>query len=352
MYISFNDGKDWKPFQLNLPIVPITDLTIKDNNLIVATQGRSLWMIDDLTVIHQLYDADLSKDILFQPKDTYRMRGGSRKGSLTSGTNHPDGVITYFNLKDYKEDDGVSLTYFDTKGDTIKTFSTKDKKNMLKVEKGANQFVWDMTYDGAERLPGMILWWASLEGPRAIPGNYKVSLNVNGNEQSQPFTILADPRAESTIADMEKQFEFIKDVNKTMDKAHKSIKKIRNINGQLSAFQKQYRDDDNVKDLVEKAKSLEEQLSNIEKELYQTKNRSGQDPLNFPIKLTNKLGHLNSLVGMGDFAPTEQDVAVKNELTSKIEKQLEAFNTILNDEVKAFNAAFNSKQLNYLFVED
>ena len=352
MYISFNDGKDWKPFQLNLPIVPITDLTIKDNNLIVATQGRSLWMIDDLTVIHQLYDADLSKTVLFQPKDTYRMRGGGRSGSLTSGANHPNGVITYFNLKDYKEDDEVSLTYFDTKGDTIKTFSTKDKKNILKVENGANQFVWDMTYDGAERLPGMILWWASLEGPRAIPGEYKVSLNVNGDEQSQQFTILADPRAESSLADMEKQFQFIKDVNETMDKAHKSIKKIRNINGQLSAFQKQYKDDENVKDLVEKAKALEEQLSNIEKELYQTKNRSGQDPLNFPIKLTNKLGHLNSLVSMGDFAPTDQDVAVKNELTSKIEAQLSQFNTILNDEVKAFNAAFNSKQLNYLFVED
>ena len=352
MYISFNDGKDWKPFQLNLPIVPITDLTIKDNNLIVATQGRSLWMINDLTVIHQLYDADLSKTVLFQPKDTYRMRGGGRSGSLTSGANHPNGVITYFNLKDYKEDDEVSLTYFDTKGDTIKTFSNKDKKNILKVENGANQFVWNMTYDGAERLPGMILWWASLEGPRAIPGEYKVSLNVNGNEQSKPFTILADPRAESTLADMEKQFQFVKDVNETIDKAHKSIKKIRNINGQLSAFQKQYKDDENVKDLVEKAKALEEQLSNIEKELYQTKNRSGQDPLNFPIKLTNKLGHLNSLVSMGDFAPTDQDVAVKNELTSKIEAQLSQFNTILNDEIKAFNAAFNSKQLNYLFVED
>ncbi len=353
MYISFNDGKDWKPFQLNLPIVPITDLTIKDNNLIVATQGRSLWIIDDLSVVHQLYNADLSKNILFKPKDSYRMRGGSRKGSKTTGANHPNGVITYFNLKDLKDDDKISLTYFDTKGDTIKTFSNKNnKKDVLKAKKGANQFVWNMTYDGAERLKGMILWWASLDGPRAIPGNYKVSLNINGEEQSQPFTILADPRAESTLADMQKQFEFIKDVNKTMDEAHKSIKKIRNINKQLGAFQKQYKDDENVKELVEKAKALEEQLSNIEKELYQTKNRSGQDPLNFPIRLTNKLGHLNSLVRMGDFAPTEQDIAVKNELTGKIETQLAAFNTILNDEVKAFNAAFNAKQLNYLFVED
>jgi DNA-binding FrmR family transcriptional regulator len=198
----------------------------------------------------------------------------------------------------------------------------------------------------------MILWWASLNGPKAIPGTYKVSLNVNGDEQSQPFTIVADPRAESTLADMQKQFDFVKDVNKTMDDAHKSIKKIRKVNSQLSSFQKQYKDDDNVKELVEKAKALEEQLSNIEKELYQTQNRSGQDPLNFPIRLTNKLGHLNSLVSMGDFAPTEQDIAVKNELTGKIKKQLDAFDTILNDEVKAFNAAFNAKQLNYLFVED
>ena len=352
MYISFNDGKDWNAFQLNLPIVPITDLTIKDNNLIVATQGRSLWMIDDLTVIHQLYNTDLSKNTLFKPKDTYRMRGGSIKGSKTSGTNHPNGVITYFNLKDYKEDDEVSLTYFDTKGDTIKTFSTKDKKNKLTIEKGGNQFVWNMTYDGAERLKGMILWWASLDGPRAIPGDYKVSLNVNGEEKSQVFTILADPRAESTLVDMQTQFTFIKDVNTTMDEAHKSIKKIRNINAQLNAFQKQYKDDENVKELVEKAKALSEKLSEIEKALYQTKNRSGQDPLNFPIRLTNKLGHLNSLVRMGDFAPTEQDIAVKNELSTKIEKQLSAFNTILNDEVKAFNAAFNAKQLNYLFVEE
>ena len=362
MYISFNDGKNWKPFQLNLPIVPITDLAIKNNNLVVATQGRSVWIIDDLTVLHQLYGADASKNMLFQPKDTYRMRGGSRKGSKTSGTNHPNGVMTYFNLKDYNKGDVVSLTYFDTKGDTIKTFSTKDKKHNLKVKKGANQFVWNMTYDGAERLKGMILWWASLRGPRAIPGDYKVTLRIepksdddaasNAIEMSQPFTILADPRAESTLADMKQQFDFIKDVNETMDEAHKSIKKIRKVNSQLSAFEAQYKGDDNVKALLEKAKALKEQLSDIEKALYQTKNRSGQDPLNFPIRLTNKLGHLNSLVSMGDFAPTAQDIAVKNELTQKIETQLKAFNDIITNEVKAFNEAFNNKQLNYLFVED
>ena len=111
-------------FQLNLPIVPITDLALKDNNLIVATQGRSLWIIDDLSVLYQLADAKGQGNYLFKPKDTYRMGGNSRKVSLTTGTNHPAGVMTYFNLDDPKDKE-VKLSYLNSKNDTIKTFSTK-----------------------------------------------------------------------------------------------------------------------------------------------------------------------------------------------------------------------------------
>lgn len=356
MYISFDDGKNWKPFQLNLPIVPITDITLKNNSLIVATQGRSLWILDDLTVLHQLYNNSNSNQELrlFQPKDSYRMRGGTVKNNKKSGTNHPNGVVTYFNIKDFdKEKDTVTLTYFDVKGDTIQTFSSANKKkNKLEVKKGANQFVWDMMYKGTEKLDGMILWWASLNGPKAIPGTYKVSLTKNGETTSQPFTIIADPRAESSLNDMQKQFDFIKDVNKTMDEAHNTIKKIRNINTQLSAFQKQYKGDKTVQDLLDRAKALKKEFKSIEEALYQTKNKSAQDPLNFPIKLTNKLGHLNALVSMGDFAPTDQDIVVKNELTQKINAQLSAFNALISNEIKAFNEAFNAKNLNYLFIDN
>ena len=352
MYISFDNGKSWKSFQMNLPIVPVTDLAVKDNNLIVATQGRSLWMIDDLTVLHQLYDIDNATNHLFQSKPTYRMRGGGRSGSLTSGTNHPNGVITYFNLAEVSKDAKIALTYLTQTGGTIQSFSNSDKKKNLKVEKAANQFVWDMTYDGAETLPGMILWWSSLDGPQAVPGTYQVSLNVNGTVQNQTFEILADPRSESTPEGMKAQFDFINDVNKTVDAAHQSIKKIRSFNSQLEAFQKQYKDNSDVKDLVEKAKTLTTALSEIEKALYQTQNRSNQDPLNFPIKLTNKLGHLNSLVSMGDFPPTAQDIQVRDELSAQIRVQLEAFDKLLMDDIKNFNQVFNSTGLNYLFSED
>lgn len=354
MYISYDAGDNWKPFQLNLPIVPITDLAIKDNNLIVATQGRSLWIIDDLSAIHQLLAKPAGEEtFLLKPKDTYRMGGGGRSGSKTAGTNHPNGVMTYFHLKDFDaKKDSVSLTYFDAKNDTIKSFSTFDKKDELTAKKGLNQFNWDMTYEGAERLKGMILWWASTDGPVQIPGEYTVKLNVNGKDFAQAYKVVADPRSESTVADMKIQFEFITDVNKTVDKAHKSIKNIRKINTQLKSFQGQYKEDSTTKELREKAKNLSEKFSEIEKALYQTQNQSGQDPLNFPIKLTNKLAHLNALVGMGDFGPTEQDVAVKKELTEQIDAELDKFNTLVTDEITAFNNEFNNLKLNYLFIEE
>ncbi len=350
MYISFDDGSSWSPFQLNLPIVPITDLAIKDNNLIVATQGRSLWIIDDLTVLHQLDEVDRRSNVLFQPKDSYRMGGRSRE-SKTAGTNHPAGVMTYFYLQD-PADKTVKISYLNAKNDTIQSYSTANKKkNKLEVSKGANMHTWDMRGEGAERLEGMILWWASTEAPQAVPGEYKVVLEVGDEVLSETFRILPDENAETDIAGMQKQFDFITDVNSTVDRAHKSIKKIRNIESQLKDFQSQYKGNTKVEPLIEKAKTLSAELSEIENALYQTKNRSPQDPLNFPIKLTNKLAHLNSLVGMDDFPPTEQDIEVKNELTAKINSELEQFDELLSDEIKEFNRQFNELNLNYLFVE-
>jgi hypothetical protein len=304
-------------------------------------------------MLHQSALAKAGTNKLFKPKKTYRMGGRGGRSSLTAGTNHPSGVMTYFNLKDFdKKKDTVTLTYMSMAGDTLQSYSTGSKKKKLKAKKGGNMFAWNTRIDGAERLDGMILWWASLDGPQAVPGNYKVSLNVNGDVQTETFEIVANPNAEATVADMQKQHDFISDVNTSVDRAHQSIKKIRKINKQLKSFTAQYKDDPRTEALREKAKTMQEEFGKIEKELYQTKNRSGQDPLNFPIKLTNKLGHLNSLVGMGDFGPTDQDVAVKNELTAAINTQLNAFDTMLDAEVSKFNEEFNSLRLDYLFVED
>ena len=356
MYISFDNGENWQAFQLNLPVVPITDLVLKNDNLVVATQGRSIWILDDLTVLHQLDNSSKNKSaILYKPKDSYRTKGGvTEEPSKLAGANHPNGVITHFYLGKLSEKDSITLTYTTVNGDTLASYknSSKDKKKKLKLKEGGNTHVWDTKGKGAEKLEGMILWWASLEGAKAVPGQYMVHLNVNGENQSTEFTILPDPRAEVTVEQMQSQFDFVTDVNSTVDKAHQSIKKIRKISAGLDKFIKQYGEQEQTKELVERAKKLKDDFEEVEKTLYQTKNRSRQDPLNFPIRLTNKLGHLNSLVTIDDFPPTEQDIAVKNELTSKINVQLQAFDKLVDEEVAAFNKSFNELKLDYLLVDE
>jgi photosystem II stability/assembly factor-like uncharacterized protein len=353
MYISYDDGTSWKSFQKNLPIVPITDLTVKDNSLIVATQGRSLWMIDDLTVLHQLKSISTeAKTILFEPKYSYRTRGRGGKTSLTDGTNLPNGVIIHYYLKNYDvEKDVVELQLKQQDGTLIKSYSTQDDKNKLDVKKGGNQFVWNTRYEGAEKLKGMIFWSASFSGAKAVPGDYKVSLIVNGKEQEQSFTILPDPRSESSVSDMQKQFDFVNKVNQTVDGAHKAIKNIRAVNKKLKDFVQQNKTDSTAIALIEQAEKIQKSLTQIEETLYQTQNRSNQDPLNFPIRLTNKLGHLNRLITIDDFPPTAQDNAVRLELTAEVDITMQAYKKIIDEDIIEFNKAFKKQKRDYLSID-
>ena len=353
MYISFDDGNSWNSFQLNLPIVPITDLTIKENSLIVATQGRSIWALDDLTVLHQIDQNTVNKEInLFKPKTSYRTRGRGGKETLTEGTNLPNGVIVHFNVKNFSPDkDELSLHFKEQDGTIIKTYKSNDENDKLEIKSGGNTFVWNTLYEGAEILDSMIFWSASFSGAKAVPGKYKVVLEKNGESQEQEFEILPDPRSEVSISQMRLQFDFVNKVNATVDKAHKAIKNIRQIRKKLEEFDSNFSENESVINLVEKAKQLNSSLTEIEKALYQTKNRSRQDPLNFPIKLTNKLGHLNSLVTSNDFPPTNQDELVRKELTAEVEKHILKYQKLISQDLKYFNEEFASLNLDYLTVK-
>ena len=353
MYISFDDGNSWNSFQLNLPIVPITDLTIKENSLIVATQGRSIWALDDLTVLHQIDQNTVNKEInLFKPKTSYRTRGRGGKETLTEGTNLPNGVIVHFNVKNFSPDkDELSIHFKEQDGTIIKTYKSNDEIDKLEIKSGGNTFVWNTLYEGAEILDSMIFWSASFSGAKAVPGKYKVVLEKNGESQEQEFEILPDPRSEVSISQMRLQFDFVNKVNATVDKAHKAIKNIRQIRKKLEEFDSNFSENESVINLVEKAKQLNSSLTEIEKALYQTKNRSRQDPLNFPIKLTNKLGHLNSLVTSNDFPPTNQDELVRKELTAEVENHILKYQKLVSQDLKYFNEEFASLNLDYLTVK-
>jgi hypothetical protein len=310
-------------------------------------------MIDDLTVLHQMQQNNVgNQDNLYKPKDSYRTKGSGGKSSLTAGTNLPNGVIVHYYLKDFDSmKDNVELQFKSNDGEVIKTYSSKDEKNKLKVNAGGNSFVWDTRYEGAEKLDGMIFWSASFSGAKSVPGSYSVSLMVNGKEQTQTFDILPDPRSESSVADMKKQFDFVNEVNQTVDKAHKAIKNIREVRAKLDDFVKQNKTDSTASKLVAQAKEIQEKLLEVEKTLYQTQNRSNQDPLNFPIRLTNKLGHLNRLITMDDFPPTAQDTAVKDVLSAEVQASMKTYQELIDADVAAFNTAFKNEKRNYLNIE-
>jgi photosystem II stability/assembly factor-like uncharacterized protein len=356
MYISFDDGKNWQSFKQNLPIVPITDLTIKDDNLIAATQGRSLWIIDDLTPLHQLNESTLKKEIvLYKPKNAYNLSGGNGRTSRTAGTNHSGGVSVNYYIKKVAEKDVVSISFFDSNDHLIKKYTTKPdkekKEEKLKVADGNNIFNWNMMHSGAESVKGMILWWASLSGPMALPGNYKVELAVNDTKQTQRFNIIRNPASEATERDMKTQFDFINEINTKMTEIHKALKNVQKVRGQVGLLKKSIKDKETHKALLEYADTLVKDMTTIEETLYQTKSKSGQDPLNFPIRLNNKLAHLNSLTRIGNYAPTQQAFDFKNDIVKDIDIELKKLYSLFDARLKELNQKVKESNIDLIQLD-
>ena len=351
MYISFDDGISWNSFQLNLPLVPITDLTIKNNNLIAATQGRSLWLIDDLTPLHQLNkEVNNASMKLFKPIDSYRMGSPGRGTPRNAGKNHHNGVEVFFNIDDkiLDENTSVTLEFLDNEKKLIKKYDNQSDENALDINGEKNSFVWNMRYDDAKGFDGLIMWAASLRGPIASPGQYYVKLTVNEKSEEQSFNILKDPRSNSTNEDLKEQFDFLLSVRDKVSDIHQTIIDIRSSRTQLidlkSKISGKYPDMENsISDVISR-------ITLIEEKLYQTKNRSGQDPLNFPIRLNNKLAHLSSVASVGNFKPTDQMYNVRDELIGLIDKELKMWEDIKENDLVKLNSTILENNIQLITI--
>jgi hypothetical protein len=362
MYVSFNDGALWQPFQLNLPPTPITDLTLKNDNLIAATQGRGIWLIDDVTPLHQLSaPVAASKFHLFKPLPSYKMEGhGTPDIPKKAGQNHPGGVMLYYYLAQKQDStSAVKLEILDASGQLIRTFANTDrdlrdknltkeekakaKKALLPTRKGLNRYVWDLGYPDASRFEGLILWGGGTQGAPAMPGTYKARLTLNQETQETDFVVLPDPRSKATPADLKAQFDFLRDVQQKLTETHDAIRDIRTMRGQLKSITAPLKGQENAKAVVESADAIEKKMTAIEEQLYQTKNKSDQDPLNFPIQLNNKLANLASQVGSGNYRPTEQAEAFKKEVMEQINQQLLKFRMVKEQDIPALNKLIRDK---------
>jgi hypothetical protein len=357
MYISFDDGANWRPFQQNLPVVPITDLTIKENDLVVATQGRAFWVIDDLSVLQQMNTSIGNKNLhVFDVNPAYRRTGSQFAQNFgtpkNAGTNPPSGVVFNYYAKNVADSTKASVTIMDKDHKLVKTFSTdaKEANAKMDVTKGMNQFVWNLLYPTSERIEGMILWNGVPNGIVAAPGAYFARFKVGQDSVEVPFTLKADPNYKTTQAEYEQQFTFLKTVQDKFNETQKAIKDIRALRTQINSFV-DLQGKDAPKEIKVSADSINKQLTTIEETLYQTKAKSGQDVLNYPIRLNDKLSGVFDVANSGNFAPSRQSTQVYADIATQIDAQLNKLKTIKEKDIPAFNELIRQKSLPVIGVK-
>ena len=351
MYISYDDGASWKKFQLNLPIVPITDLAIKENDLVVATQGRSFWVLDDLSVVQQKDMAVAEKNLhVFQPSPAYRINGFTMPNPRNAGTNPPNGVVFNYFLRDVTDSSKVSITVYDKDGKAIKTFSKDAKETADKIDfaKGMNQFVWNMQYPAAERIEGMILWNGNVGGPKVTPGNYKARFRSGKDSTDVAFTILGDPNYKMSQQEYDQQFSFLLQVRDKFGEVQKAVKDIRTLRAQLNDLTSRTKD----KDVKQLADSIGKQITAIEEALHQTKAKSGQDVLNYPIRLNDKISGLYDFASSGYNPPAQQVKEAYAELAAQADAQLSKLKTIVTVQVPQLNKLVHEKSIPIIGIKE
>ncbi|MEP2670901.1 MAG: glycosyl hydrolase [Cyclobacteriaceae bacterium] len=357
MWVSFDDGASWSSFQLNLPPVPIHDLAVKNDNLIAATHGRSFWMIDDLTPLQQLSkEIENKSSHLFKPMPTYRMAGGSGWGSpdrRLEGENHPNGVMMHYYVAAMDENSEVSIEVMEMDGSIIQTFSnkSKDRATHLSASKGGNRFVWNMRYPGYKTFPGLVFYSSPNIGPKAVPGKYKARLTVNGQVTEQEFEIVKDPRVATTQQEFQDQFDFLSKVRDKVSDAHQGILDIRRIKTDLGYVKTKVDEKPENKTLLDAMKKFESDLTVIENNIHQTKNQARQDPLNFGVKLNNRLAFLMYEQGTGDFPPTQQAEQVRVELSKQIDEELNKLDALIDSNVSTINDMIKEKGIEMVMIK-
>ena len=353
MYISYDDGANWKQFQLNLPIVPITDLTIKENDLIVATQGRAFWSLDDLSILQQRDETILQKNIhAFKVNDAYRYEGSQNPNPKNAGMNPPNGTVINYYLKNIPDSPRVSIEIMDKNRKLIRSFSTtaKEATDKIEVTRGMNQFVWNMNYPPAEKIEGLILWHGNVPGPRASPGQYFYKIKSEKDSVEGNFMIKANPVYNISQQDYEAQFDFLVSIKDKFSEMQKAIKNIRDIRIQLNSFTDKL-GTDCPKDVKQQADTINKQMTAIEEALHQTKAKSGQDVLNFPIRLDDKISGLYNFAASGNSAPAQQVKDAFADLSMQADVQLSKLKKIMNEDLPAFNALIREKALPLIGVK-
>ena len=406
VWFSLDDGASWQKLQLNLPPVPIHDLAVKEGDLVAGTHGRSFWILDDLSVLRQANPSVATKAAhLYRPRDAWRVSwggsggggGGASAGNVTRprGANPQSGALVWYNLREAGKE--VVLEFLDARGTVIRSFTSRqdslvaadslraDARQRARIDsvrraggdttklieqrseetspdegprrapppprvankKGLNSFVWNLRHRDASTFDDMILWAGNTQGPLTLPGTYRVRMKVDGETvATDSFRVRKDPRTKATLADLREQFALLVKIRDRVTEANDAVKQIRSIKQQLDdREQRAGANGARGAGVIVFTKTLREAISAVEDSIYQTKNRSNQDPLNYPIRLNNKIAALTGVVASTDARPTDQSYAVFNTLSMQLDIQLATLKRTLDTMIPRLNTALAELQL-------
>jgi photosystem II stability/assembly factor-like uncharacterized protein len=368
VFVSFDDGAHWQALRLNLPTSPIHDLVVKDDDLVVATHGRSFWVLDDLTPIRQINAQSPQTDvILYRPQTALRLHYPEEFDKRQPvGDNPPPGAIIDYYFKTAQRDE-VSLDILDASGKVVRHLSSKEKKEgeqppewpdrverakTIPANEGMNRFAWDLRYDDPVQIPGAFYSGTGPKGPLALPGDYQVKLTVGGNSQTAPLHLAIDPRTKGAEPALQKQFTLSMQVNDRISQLHQAVNEIRDLKSQIQTLHKRFGDDQRLKPAFDAADALDHKMSEIEQQLIQVNMKGSEGNLAFPNMLNERFDSFSHTIDAGDTEPTKPQLDVFQMLSGQLEEQLKKWAQIKNEDVPKVGDLIKQANLPALIITE
>jgi hypothetical protein len=365
-YISYDGGTSFSKFQLNLPVVPVTDLTIRDNDLVAATAGRSFWILDDLGAIQQTkgnVDAALK---IFSPKPTYRLSSVTIPeyfGEIPGlGRNPANGVLLDYYLKEKADTVKVTLEILDASGKVLRSYTNKKDesfksyaggppaKQTIPAEAGLNRFAWDFRTEALSGVQGVYVY-GDYSGYRVAPGKYKARITYKGQSSETELEIIADPKVTATAADWAAQQEFLKQSGEQFEEVHKNVNKMRQVKKQIETYNESLKDNADAKDIVNTGKELIKKIEKWEGNLIEPRSKNFQDVINFPNKLNSEFLQLRGVADQHDPRLTKGVQDRARDVQADWAKYKQQMQILINSDISNYNKMFKDKNMPALITE-
>jgi photosystem II stability/assembly factor-like uncharacterized protein len=368
VFVSFDDGAHWQPLQLNLPVSPIHDLVVKDDDLVVATHGRSFWVLDDITPLRQANAQSAQADtILYQPQTALRLHYPTEFDKRQPvGDNPPPGAIIDYYFKSAPKDE-VTLDILDKDGKLVRHLSSKEKKESeqppewpdrqeraktIPANEGMNRFAWDIRYNDPIQIPGAFYAGDGPKGPLALPGDYQVKMTVAGKAQTAPLHLAIDPRTKGQESAVQKQFTLSMQVNDCISQLHQAVNEIREVKSQIKNLHSRFGQDERLKPGLTAADDLDKKMSDVEQQLVQVNMKGSEGNLAFPNMLNEQFDSFSHFIDAGDNEPTKPQLEAFQSLSTRLEEQLKKWEQIKKDDVPKVSALIKQVDLPALIVTE